>query len=158
MSRWRVPPTGRVEAVVPATPEQVYAVVADVTRIGEWSHECHTATWLDGTGTPVVGSRFRGVNRNGRFGWSRVCTITELEPGRAFGYRTDGGVPPDSTAWRLELEPHPDGTRVVQRFEILRFSRWMELVIVLLVPPHRDRSEALHADLVRLGEVASAAS
>ena len=115
MTRWSIPRTGVVEAVVPATPEQVYAVVSDVTRIAEWSHECRAAEWLDGTEVAAVGARFRGTNRVNRFGWSRVCTVTELEPGRRFGYRTGGGTPPDSTAWTFELHPHPDGTRVVQR-------------------------------------------
>jgi uncharacterized protein YndB with AHSA1/START domain len=155
MSRWRIPPSGQVEAVVPATPEEVYAVVADVTRVAEWSHECQGAEWLDGARGPTLGGRFRGTNKVDRFGWSRVCTITALEPGRTFAYRTSGGTPPDSTDWSFDLEPHPDGTRVVQRYEIVKFARWMELVIYATVPAHRDRRDALRADLVRLGEVSS---
>jgi uncharacterized protein YndB with AHSA1/START domain len=154
-SRWRIPPTGRVEVVVDAAPEDVYAVVADVTRISEWSHECQGAHWLDGATGPALGARFRGSNKVDRFGWSRVCTITELEPGRRFGYRTSGGTPSDSTAWSFEFHPHPDGTRVVQRYQILRFARWMELLTFALVPAHRDRRPALRADLERLGDLST---
>lgn len=156
MSRWSIPRTGEVEAVVDATPEEVYAVVTDVSRVAEWSHECRGAVWLDGASGPAVGVRFRGTNKVDRFGWSRVCTITALEPGRAFAYRTSGGTPPDSTDWSFEFRPEGAGTRVVQRYEILRFARWMELLTMALVPSHRDRRDALRADLLRLGEVSAA--
>jgi uncharacterized protein YndB with AHSA1/START domain len=152
-ARWRIARSVEVEVVVEAAPDDVYAVITDVTRISEWSHECHRAEWLDGASGPAPGARFRGSNKVGRFGWSRVCTVTRVEPGRAFGYRTSGGFPPDSTAWSFELDPHPDGTRVVQRYEILEFARWAELMTMALVPAHRDRRSALRADLVRLGKV-----
>jgi uncharacterized protein YndB with AHSA1/START domain len=153
MTRWRIPPAGEVEVVVDAAPAEVYAVVSDVTRIAEWSHECRAAEWLDGATGPSLGARFRGTNKVNSFGWSRVCTITELEPDRRFGYRTSGGMPSDSTDWSFELHPHPGGTRVVQRYEIVKFARWMELLTFALVPAHRDRRPALRADLERLGEV-----
>lgn len=158
MTRWAVPRVGEVESVVPARPEEVYAVVADVTRIGEWSHECRGAEWLDGATGPAVGARFRGTNKVSWFGWSRVCTVTAAEPGRAFAYRTSGGIPPDSTAWSFELHPHPDGTRVVQRFEVLQFARVAELATYAFTPAHRDRRSALLADLERLGTVSRAGS
>ena len=156
MTRWEIPRTGELDAVVAATPEEVYAVVSDVTRIAEWSHECKGAAWLDGATGPALGARFRGTNKVDLFGCSRICTITDLEPGRAFGYRTSGGRPPDSTAWSFEFQPHPDGTRVVQRYEVLRFARWIELLTIALVPAHRDRRPALRADLLCLGEVSRA--
>jgi uncharacterized protein YndB with AHSA1/START domain len=153
VNRWRIPPAGEVEVVVQGAPEEVYAVVADVTRIAEWSHECRGAVWLDGATGPAVGARFRGTNKVDRFGWSRTCTITVLEPGRSFGYTTSGGRPPDSTAWSFEFHPHADGTRVVQRYEIVELARWMEVLTYALVPAHRDRRPALRADLARLGDV-----
>ena len=158
MTRWSIPRSGEVEAVVDAAPEDVYAVVTDVTRIAEWSHECRGAQWLDGAAGPALGARFRGSNKVDRFGWSRVCTVTELEPGRRFGYRTSGGVPSDSTAWSFEFHSHPGGTRVVQRYQILKFARWMELLTIALVPAHRDRRPALRADLERLGVVVRSGS
>ena len=156
MTGWTIPHAGEVQAVVAASPEDVYAVVADVTRIAEWSHECRAAEWLDAATGPALGARFRGSNKVDRFGWSRVCTITELEPGRRFGYRTSGGVPSDSTRWAFDLKPTDSGgTRLRLRFRILRMSRPVELAIVAFMPQHRDRREALGEDLVRLGQVAS---
>jgi uncharacterized protein YndB with AHSA1/START domain len=155
MTRWRVPWEGAVEAVVPATPAEVYAVLTDVTRIADWSHECRGAEWLDGASSAEVGARFRGSNLVDRFGWSRVCTITEAEPVRRFAYRTAGGMPPDSTQWTFDLVPEGSGTRIRQRYRILKFNRISELLTFALVPAHRDRREALAGDLVRLGEVAT---
>ena len=35
---------------IAAPPEAVYAAISDVTRMGEWSEECHTCEWHDGFG------------------------------------------------------------------------------------------------------------
>jgi uncharacterized protein YndB with AHSA1/START domain len=152
--KWKVAWEGEVAVDLAATPAQVWAVLSDPTRVGEWSHECRTATWCDGHAGTAVGAQFRGSNRAGSMRWSRTCTITELQPERLLVYRTGGGVPPDSTEWRFRLEPVDGGARVIQSFRILKFPRLMELATVALVPAHRDRGDALRGDLVRLGEVA----
>ena len=41
------------------------------------------------------------------------------------------------------------GCRITQRFEVLSVGPIAERVFFLLVPAHRDRSEALRTDLVR---------
>jgi uncharacterized protein YndB with AHSA1/START domain len=152
--KWKVDWEGEQGVDVAATPAQVWAVLSDPARVGEWSHECRAVTWVDGHARAAVGAKFRGSNQVGSFRWSRTCTITELEPERLLVYRTAGGVPPDSTEWRFQLEPVEGGTRINQSFRILKFPRLMELAAVLFNPAHRDRSQALRGDLVRLGEVA----
>lgn len=48
-----------------ATPEQVWDLVSDVTKVGRYSPETFDAEWLDGATGPAVGVRFRGhVKRN----------------------------------------------------------------------------------------------
>ena len=42
-------------------PEDVYAMVADVTRMGEWSPVCKACWWDEGDG-PRVGAWFTGRN------------------------------------------------------------------------------------------------
>lgn len=54
-----------VGVVVDAPVQQVWAVVSDVTRVGEWSHECCGAAWLGGADGPAPGVRYRGRNRAG---------------------------------------------------------------------------------------------
>jgi uncharacterized protein YndB with AHSA1/START domain len=146
---------GEVAVEVAATPGQVWSVLSDPTRVGEWSHECHTVTWVDGHTVAAVGAKFRGNNQVKGFKWSRTCTITELDPERLLVYRTSGGLPPDSTEWRFRLEPVDAGTRITQSFRILKFPRLMEIVTVLFNPAHRDRTQALRGDLAKLGEVSA---
>jgi hypothetical protein len=147
--------TGQAEAVSAATPDQVWAVLADVTRIGEWSHECHGATWLDGATTATAGARYRGVNRSGRARWRRRNEILTAEPGRELSWRT---VPSrlyrDSTRWRIRIEPHPDGTRIVQTFEVIKLDPVLDRLLYATMKAHRDRLPALNEDMRRLGQVA----
>ncbi len=91
VTRW-LPAEASVETEVMATPSQVWEVLTDVTRVGEWSHECHTARWLPGHDSARVGAQFAGRNRNGPVRWGRRCTITEVEPERRLVYRTRGGA------------------------------------------------------------------
>ena len=61
-----------------------YALITDITRIGEFSPECIGATWLDGATAPRVGARFEGTNLRVAEGaehvWIRPCTITVATP------------------------------------------------------------------------------
>ena len=80
--------SGSVTVSMAAPAEVVWSLVADVTRIGEWSPECRRADWLDGAAGPGIGVRFRGHNRWKLNRWSRVCEVVEAEPGRVFGRST----------------------------------------------------------------------
>lgn len=101
-----------VERVIEAPAADVFELVADVTRIGEFSPECHTVSWLGGAERAQVGARFKGENALGKAKWSTKSTITELEPGRVFAFEVGGASGP---AWRYDFEPIGEGrTRVVQ--------------------------------------------
>ncbi len=153
----RLDMTCRVEAEVAAPVEAVWRVVSDVTRTGEWSHECHTVEWLGDAAEVAVGARFRGANSSFLWRWHRLNEVTRVEPGHLLEWRT---VPTrvfvDSTVWRILLEPRGSGTRIVQTYEVVRCPRWWEWFVAHTNPPHRDRAPALAADLVRLGDVALA--
>jgi polyketide cyclase/dehydrase/lipid transport protein len=58
--------SGSVTEHMNAPPARVWALIADVTRTGEWSPETHKAEWLDGATGPAVGARFRGRRRGAR--------------------------------------------------------------------------------------------
>ena len=64
----RLARTCRVEVIADAPIESVWRVIADVTRTGEWSHECLHVDWLGGATAAAPGARFRGRNR---LGWLR---------------------------------------------------------------------------------------
>ena len=148
---------GTVQVVTGASPEQVWDVLADVGRAGEWSHETRVGQWLDGADSWVVGARFRGRNQQGRTRWSRVNEVLVADRPRELSWRT---VPSrlyrDSTRWTYTLEPVEGGTRITQRFEVLQLHPVVDRLFYLCIPAHRDRSEALRGDLERLGQVAMA--
>ncbi len=53
--------TAAAEQVVAARPELVWDLVADITRVGEWSPECTRAACLGEPGRPQPGARFTGT-------------------------------------------------------------------------------------------------
>jgi uncharacterized protein YndB with AHSA1/START domain len=155
----KLPRNVTVDAVVDADPEAVWAVATDPTRLGEWSHEATGAEWLGGATTATPGARFAGSNRIGRNGWVRVNEVLVADRPRRFSWRTvPAGLYRDSTVWTIDLEPVAGGTRISQRFEIVKLNPVMDRLLALVVPTHRDRREALAGDLRRLGEVAAARS
>jgi uncharacterized protein YndB with AHSA1/START domain len=146
-----------VEVVSDASPQQVWAVVADVTRTGEWSHECGHVAYLDNATEAQPGVRFRGRNEHGRTKWSRTCEIVRVEAGRELAWRTvPSRLYPDSTEWCIRVEPVDGGTRIVQTFEVLKLNPVIDRLFWLLIPAHRDRRRALTDDMRNLGVVAAA--
>lgn len=155
-STLRVALRGSTAVSTTAAPRQVWAVLSDVTRVGEWSHECQGASWLDGATSLAVGARFRGRNRAGSMRWSRPCTVTSLVPGEEVTWVTDGGIYGDNAAWRFRLVPDGTGTRIEQSFRVVNLPAWFDRFIWRMLPSHHDRSAALAADLERLGTLAAA--
>lgn len=148
--------TCRTEVIVDAPVEAVWRVVADVTRTGEWSHECRQVVWLHGATVAAPGVRFRGRNRSGWLRWSRVCEVVAVDAPRELVWRTVPTVAfPDSTEWRIALEPVDSGTRIVQRYQVTRCPGWYEWVVARVNPAHSDRSGALTHDLHRIGAIAA---
>ena len=98
---------------IAAPPDRVWSMVSDVTRMGEWSPESESATWLGGAKGPHAGAKFRGVNRNGKRKWETEATVVEAEPGRLFAFRvTAAGF--KVAEWRYTFEPTDSGCRVTE--------------------------------------------
>ncbi len=121
--RWSDEVTGEVAA----PPDRLWGLIADVTRMGEWSPVCRRCEWTDGATGPEIGARFLGHNRQGLARWSRVCEVTASDPGREFAFRTlfNGA---ESTRWRYRLEPTPTGTRVTESYEVVSMPRYVQLI------------------------------
>lgn len=155
--RRRVQKHGHCEVVVAASPEAVWAVVADITRVGEWSHECIDCSFLDGATRVEPGARFRGRNRQGLFRWGRVCEVVTAEPPELAWRTVPTTFYPDSTLWRIRVTPTEGGTRLEQSFQVVKAPKVLDLLYASILPAHRDRSEALTEDLRRLGALATPA-
>lgn len=102
---------------IAATPDQVYALVSDITRMGEWSPECVDCSWAKGATGPEVGARFKARNKGARGpAWRNTPTVTAAQPGREFAFnRTGPGV--GSYTWRYVMEPTTTGTRLTESFD-----------------------------------------
>jgi uncharacterized protein YndB with AHSA1/START domain len=102
---------------VDAPPEVVWQLVADITRMGEWSTECVRAEWEGGASGPEVGAHFHGYNRAGKFEWDVPCIVTDCEPGKVFAF----AVPRDGplvNRWRFEFAPSAAGTTLTESFDV----------------------------------------
>ena len=78
---------------VEAPPEAVYALVADITRMPEFSPEILKCRWIKGATGPAVGARFIARNKVPRRpSWNNKPVVTVVEPGRAFAFARTGEI------------------------------------------------------------------
>ena len=104
---------------IAAEPVAVYDAIADVTRMGEWSEECHACEWDEGFDGAVVGATFEGHNRNGEHEWTSQGRVIEADRGRAFAFECSMFDFHFST-WGYRIEPTDGGCRVTEWSEDLR--------------------------------------
>lgn len=105
-------PCIEVSLTVAASPERVWSLVSDVTRVGDWGGECVAAEWEQSAG-PVVGARFRGTQLRGDRTWETTSVVTEAQPGVSFGWAVEDLVNAAAT-WRYELIPDGSGGTVLR--------------------------------------------
>lgn len=108
------PVKGSDSVVIDAPPEKVWALISDVTRMGEWSPETQSAAWTGSATGPQAGATFAGKNRRGRVRWTGRCEVTVADPGHEFTFVRRG--PDGGTTWRYVLEPENGSTRVTESF------------------------------------------
>jgi hypothetical protein len=99
---------------VVATPEAVWALVSDVSRMGEWSPETVKAVWIDGADHATVGARFKGTNRRSLARWSTRCQVIDAIPGKVFTFRVGKGP----TTWSYRMSAVGEGCRVTETAHI----------------------------------------
>jgi hypothetical protein len=102
-----------------ASAETLWAMVSDVTRMGEWSPENEGGEWLGGATAPQPGAKFRAKNRVGKKSWSTVSAVVDAEPGRRFSFRVSAG-PVKVADWSYTFESTPNGCRVTESWTDLR--------------------------------------
>jgi uncharacterized protein YndB with AHSA1/START domain len=140
---------------VAAPARELWAMVSDVTRMGEWSPESVGGRWVGGATGPAVGARFRGRNQHGWRRWSTACRVVACEPGREFTFDVTSvgfGV----ARWSYTFEPTDDGTRVTESWTDHRNA--LVKMPSQLVSGVSDRAEhnraGMEATLAKLAEAA----
>jgi uncharacterized protein YndB with AHSA1/START domain len=104
---------------IDAPPQKVWDLVADITKMGEYSPEVFEAEWLGGASGPALGAHYRGhVKRNemGPTYWTE-CEVTECTPGEVFEFAVVMRDRPVNT-WRYEMVPSGNGTDVTESFRL----------------------------------------
>ena len=141
---------------IAATPEKVWSLVADATRMAEWSPVITRCQWIGDASGPEVGARFVGHNRQAGARWSRECVITACDPGRELAFETlFRGAP--STSWRYRFEPSDAGTRVTESYEVVSMPMWVRAlrrVPGMVERSRRDARKGMEVTLERIGAIA----
>lgn len=91
--------------VIDSDPETIWALITDITRMGEWSPEARGGRWFGGARGPAAGARFVGFNAHGPVWWITRCTVVEFDPPHRFAFR----VAESGMTWGWRLEPAAGG-------------------------------------------------
>ncbi len=102
---------------IAAPPEQVWAVVADLERMPEFSPQCVRMLAL---GTPKVGTWTINLNTDGKKYWPTTARIVRYEPNQAFAFR----INENRSIWSYTLEPTGTGTRLIERRDVPNGTSW----------------------------------
>lgn len=111
-------PSLEVARAVSASPERVWSLASDVTRVGDWGAECVEAKWIDGADGPVVGARFLGHQVRKGNTWQTISVVTESEPGVSFAWAVEDPANPAAT-WRYQLASDESGGTVLRYQAVL---------------------------------------
>jgi uncharacterized protein YndB with AHSA1/START domain len=101
--------------VIDRSPEDLYALVADVSGMGRWSPMCTGGRYDDD------GEWFTGTNEMNGSTWETRCRVVVAEPGREFvfvNHGLEGRV--EAVRWGFRFRPvDGGGTEVTQTWQVL---------------------------------------
>lgn len=145
---------GEVSVWIDAPPKDVYAIVSDLSRMGEFSPECFRVEWLGGAKGPAVGVQARGWNRFWGVTWARSVVILTAQPGKDFTFQTipEGAFYQDSTIWSYRFAPEANGTRLTESYAIIYLSPWMRLFEIVSRRP-QNAPQGLQKTLDQIKDV-----
>jgi len=100
--------------VISRSPEDLYDLVSDITRMGRWSPVCKECWWDEGAG-PEVGSWFSGRNVLPERTWETRSEIVVADRGREFAFVVNGTW----TRCGYVFAPVDGGTQLTESWEFL---------------------------------------
>ena len=99
---------------VAASPDDLYEMVSDVTRMGEWSPVCRDCWWDEGAG-PRKGAWFTGRNETPERTWETRSQVVAAEPGRRFAWEVNNGW----VYWGFTFAPDGEGALLTESWIFL---------------------------------------
>ena len=106
--------THSASVVIARSPEDLYDLVSDVTRMGKWSPVCKACWWDEGAG-PEVGAWFTGRNELPDRTWETRSEVVAADRGREFAFVVNGTW----TRWGYAFEAVDGGTELTESWEFL---------------------------------------
>ncbi|MDL9936982.1 SRPBCC family protein [Gordonia sp. ABSL1-1] len=92
-----------------ATPEQVWTVISDLKRMGEWSPQCLK---MIVRGPVALDTKTINFNRRGALVWPTTAKVVQFEPNKRIGFR----ISENNTVWSYEITPaEAGGVTVTER-------------------------------------------
>lgn len=157
MDDHRASDTGSVKVSrdVMADPAQVWELVSDLPRMGQWSPEATGGRWLGGATGASRGARFAGRNRRGWRRWSTLATVVECDPGSSFAFDVTSG-PIRVARWRYDIVAIDGGCRVTESWEDQRpgFFAWATSFVTGVHDRARQNRENMSSTLAALARTA----
>ena len=100
--------------VVAVTPGELYDLVSDVTRTGEWSPVCRACWWDEGA-SAAPGAWFTGRNEVPGRTWETRSQVVTADRGREFSWLVGGEL----VRWAFTMAPVEGGTLLTEEWEFL---------------------------------------
>lgn len=100
---------------IKASAEAVYDMVADVTRMGEWSPVCTSCWWDEPEQGAVVGAWFTGHNEAPDRNWDTRSEVVAADPGREFAFIVGGKL----VRWGYTIAEREGDTELTENWEFL---------------------------------------
>ena len=98
--------------VVARSTDELYDMVSDVTRMGEWSPVCKACWWDEGSG-PRVGAWFTGRNELPERTWETRSEVVVADRGREFAFV----VSATGTRWSYQFREVDGGTLITESWD-----------------------------------------
>ncbi len=147
--------------VIARTPDELFDIVSDVTRMGEWSPVCTACWWDEGDG-PRVGARFTGRNEVPERTWETKSEVVAADRGREFAFAV--AEPPTRARWGYTFDAVAGGTEVTESWELppegvaLFEQRFGEDAPAQIAARRLGAEEGIAATLAALKQAAEASS
>ena len=149
---------GEVKLRMNAPADKIWATLADVERMGEWSPECYRVRWVGGARSPATkGARFKGYNRWQRWlRWTMSCEVMTADPGRELSWSTVRGGK-EIVRWTYRLQPANGATEVTESFEAKSWPLDVRLFEDYVMRNRNEgRKQAMRTTLERIKAVVEA--
>ena len=131
-----LPRTFRDSVLVDAPPAEVYDLVSDQTRVGEWSPQCVRCEWEDPAHAGEVGAVFIGHNETADRSWTTRSTVVVADRPREFAWEVGPGL----VRWAFQVDAAGGGSRLTESWEFL------DAGIAMFGERYGDDAEAQIAD------------